>query len=34
MSEFRDLGDGVLAIGLTRNRRKANGVETETPWLS
>jgi ketosteroid isomerase-like protein len=31
MSEFRDLGDGVLAIGRTRNRGKASGVETETP---
>ena len=31
MSEFRDLGDGVLAVGRTRNRGKASGVETETP---
>jgi ketosteroid isomerase-like protein len=31
MSEFRDLGDGVVAIGCTRNRGKASGAETETP---
>jgi ketosteroid isomerase-like protein len=31
MSEFRDLGDGVVAIGCTRNRGKASGVVTETP---
>ena len=31
MSEFRDLGDGLVAIGRTRNRGKASGVETETP---
>ena len=31
MSEFRDLGDGVLALGCTRTRGKASGVETETP---
>jgi ketosteroid isomerase-like protein len=31
MSEFQDLGDGVLAIGRTRNRGKASGVETVTP---
>jgi ketosteroid isomerase-like protein len=31
MSEFRDLGDGVVAFGHTRNRGKASGVETETP---
>jgi ketosteroid isomerase-like protein len=31
MSEFRDLGDGLVAIGYTRNRGKASGVETETP---
>ena len=29
MSEFRDLGDGLVAIGRTRG--KASGVETETP---
>lgn len=31
MSEFRDLGDGLVAIGRTRTRGKASGVETETP---
>ena len=31
MSEFRDLGDGLVAIGTTRTRGKASGVETETP---
>jgi ketosteroid isomerase-like protein len=31
MSEFLDLGDGLVAIGRTRNRGKASGVETETP---
>jgi hypothetical protein len=31
MSEFRGLGDGLVAIGRTRNRGKASGVETETP---
>ena len=31
MSEFRDLGDGLIAIGHTRNRGKASGVEMETP---
>jgi ketosteroid isomerase-like protein len=31
MSEFRDLGDGILALGCTRTRGKASGVETETP---
>ena len=34
MSEFRDLGDGLVAIGRTRNRGNASGVETETPLLS
>ena len=35
MSEFRDLGDGLVAIGHTRNRGKASGVENgDTPWLS
>ena len=33
MSEFRDLGDGLVAIGRTRNRGKASGVETETPLV-
>jgi ketosteroid isomerase-like protein len=31
MSEFRDLGDGLVAIGRTRNRGKASGAETESP---
>ena len=31
MSEFRDLGHGLVAFGRTRNRGKASGVETETP---
>jgi ketosteroid isomerase-like protein len=31
MSEFRDLGAGLVAFGSTRNRGKASGVETETP---
>jgi ketosteroid isomerase-like protein len=31
MSEFRDLGDGLVAIGRTRTRGKASGAETETP---
>ena len=31
MSEFRDLGDALVAIGRTRNRGKASGVETKTP---
>jgi ketosteroid isomerase-like protein len=31
MWEFRDLGDGLVAFGRTRNRGKASGVETETP---
>jgi ketosteroid isomerase-like protein len=31
MSEFRDLGDGLVAIGHTRTRGKASGVETVTP---
>jgi ketosteroid isomerase-like protein len=31
MSEFRDLGDGLVTIGSTRTRGKASGVETETP---
>ena len=31
MSEFRDLGHGLLALGSTRTRGKASGVETETP---
>jgi ketosteroid isomerase-like protein len=31
MSEFRDLGDGLVVIGHTRTRGKASGVETVTP---
>jgi len=31
MSEFRDLGDGLVAIGHTRTRGKASGIATETP---
>ena len=31
MSEIRDLGDGLVAIGRTRTRGKASGVETDTP---
>jgi ketosteroid isomerase-like protein len=31
MSEFRDLGDGLVAIGCTRTRGKASGITTETP---
>ena len=31
MSEFRDLGDGLVAIGRTRTRGKASGAETVTP---
>jgi len=31
MSEIRDLGDGLVAIGHTRTRGKASGVETDTP---
>jgi ketosteroid isomerase-like protein len=31
MSEFRDLGDGLVAIGRTRTRGKASRVETKTP---
>ncbi len=30
MSDFRDLGDRLVAIGRTRNRGKASGAETET----
>ena len=33
MSEFRDLGDGLVAIGRTCNRGKVSGVETETPLV-
>ena len=31
MSEFRDLGDGLVAIGRSRTRGRASGAETETP---
>jgi ketosteroid isomerase-like protein len=31
MSEFRELADGLVAIGRTCTRGKASGVETETP---
>jgi ketosteroid isomerase-like protein len=31
MSEFRDLGDGLVTVGSTRTRGKASGVETVTP---
>jgi ketosteroid isomerase-like protein len=31
MSEFRDLGHGLVTIGCTRTRGKASGIETETP---
>jgi ketosteroid isomerase-like protein len=31
MSEFRDLRDGLVAIGRTRTRGKASGAVTETP---
>jgi ketosteroid isomerase-like protein len=32
VSEIRDLGDRLVAIGRTRARGKASGVETETPY--
>ena len=32
ISEIRDLGDRLVAIGRTRTRGKASGAETETPW--
>ena len=31
VSEIRDLGDRLVAIGRTRTRGKVSGVETETP---
>jgi ketosteroid isomerase-like protein len=31
ISEIRDLGDRLVAIGRTRTRGKASGVETDTP---
>jgi ketosteroid isomerase-like protein len=32
LSEVRDLGDRVVAIGRIRTRGKESGVETESPW--
>lgn len=32
LSEMRDLGDRVVAIGRIRWRGKESGVETESPW--
>ena len=32
VSEIRDLGDQLLAIGTMRVRGAASGVETESPW--
>ena len=32
ISEIRDLGDGLAAIGPYRTRGKVSGVETETPF--
>jgi putative acetyltransferase len=32
LSEVRDLGDRVVAIGRIRTRGKESGAETETPW--
>ena len=31
ISEIRDLGDRLVAIGRTRNRGRESGAETETP---
>ena len=31
ISEIRDLGDRLVAIGRTRTRGKTSGVETDTP---
>jgi ketosteroid isomerase-like protein len=31
MTEIRDLGEGLVAIGRSRTRGKASGAETETP---
>jgi ketosteroid isomerase-like protein len=31
ISEYRDVGDGVVAIGRQHTRGKASGVETEAP---
>jgi ketosteroid isomerase-like protein len=31
MTEIRDMGDGLVAIGRTRARGRASGAETETP---
>ncbi len=32
ISEIRDLGDGLVAIGRNRARGKGSGAETETPF--
>jgi ketosteroid isomerase-like protein len=32
LSEIRDLGDRLVAIGRTRARGKESGAETESPW--
>jgi len=32
LSEIRDLGDGLVAIGRTRARGNESGAETESPW--
>ena len=32
ISEIRDLGDRLVAIGRTRARGKESGAETESPW--
>ena len=34
MSEFRDLGDGLVAIGRTRNAAKPAASKRRRPWLS
>jgi ketosteroid isomerase-like protein len=31
ISEFRDVGDGVVAIGRQRTRGRASGIESEAP---
>ena len=32
VSEIRDLGDRIVAIGHLRTRGKESGVQTESPW--
>jgi ketosteroid isomerase-like protein len=32
LSDIRDLGDRVVAIGRIRTRGKESGAETESPW--